>query len=86
MAPTTAGASARVSTVTLVSAAVTHAWGCYVLGSQNDNRDKLTGYGYVDDRFVMLRAQGTFQCAISRSDHYDQTFGLEVSITKCARF
>ena len=31
-------------------------------------------------------AQGTFQCAISRSDHYDQTFGLEVSITKCARF
>eukprot|EP00439_Symbiodinium_sp_Y106_P070319 s1069_g12.t1 len=71
----------------LISAAVTHAWYCYTLGSNKGLLDKLTGYGYMDDRLLLLRPHGTFEDlrrAVLRSDHFDKVFGLEVSLPKCA--
>ena len=71
----------------LISAAVTHAWCCYTLGSDRGLLDKLAGYGYVDDRLLLLRPHGTFddlRLAVQRSDHFDRVFGLEVSLPKCA--
>ena len=71
----------------LFSAAVTHAWCCYTLGSNKGLCDKLAGYGYVDDRLLLLRAHGSFddlRQAVQRSDYFDKVFGLEVSLPKCA--
>ena len=71
----------------LISAAMTHAWCCYTLGSDRGLLDKLAGYGYVDDRLLLLRSHGTFddlRLAVQRSDHFDRVFGLEVSLPKCA--
>ncbi|CAE7475726.1 L96 [Symbiodinium sp. CCMP2592] len=71
----------------LISAAVTHAWCCYTLGSSRELADKITGYGYIDDRLLLLRPHGTFddlQQAVRRSDHFDSVFGLQLSLRKCA--
>ena len=71
----------------LISAAVTHVWCCYTLGSNRDPSDKVIGYGYIDDRLLLLRPHGTFDDlreAVQRSDHFDAVFGLELSLPKCA--
>ena len=47
----------------------------------------MSGYGYVDDRTLLLRAKGSFahlRLAVQRSDAFDRAFGLEVSLPKCA--
>ena len=57
------------------------------LGSNKCLCDKLAGYGYVDDRLLLLRPHGSFddlRQAVQRSDYFDKVFGLEVSLPKCA--
>ena len=71
----------------LISAAMTHVWCCFTLGAQLDCRAKVTGYGYIDDRLLLLRSYGTFadlQQAVQRSNHFDRVFGLSLSLRKCA--
>ena len=71
----------------LISAAMTHVWCCFTLGAQLDCRAKVTGYGYIDDRLLLLRSNGTFadlQQAVQRSNHFDRVFGLSLSLRKCA--
>ena len=72
----------------MISAAVTHAWCCFVLGASNDIHDKITGYGYIDDRLLLMRARGSFEdlrMAVHWSDKFDKVFGLEVSLTISVR-
>ena len=71
----------------LISASVTHAWACYVLGASESLHSSVSGYGYVDDRTLLLRAGGSFEhlrAAVHRSDAFDRAFSLEVSLPKCA--
>ncbi|CAE7303259.1 L96, partial [Symbiodinium sp. CCMP2456] len=71
----------------LIAAAVTHAWSCFVLGPEDTSAQPITGYGYVDDRVLLLRAHGSFvelRYAVERSNRFDQAMQLEVSLPKCA--
>ncbi|CAE7354146.1 unnamed protein product, partial [Symbiodinium sp. CCMP2592] len=71
----------------LIAAAVTHVWACHVLGVEDQVDRPITGYGYVDDRVLLLRRHGSFQdlaLAVERSNQFDRAMQLEVSLPKCA--
>ena len=71
----------------LVSAAMTHAWACWVFGSSVSPQSPINGLGYIDDRLLLLRANHeitALRSAVSRSGQFDRAFGLEVSLKKCA--
>ena len=71
----------------LVSAAMTHAWACWVFGSSVSPQSPINGLGYIDDRLLLLRANheiAALRSAVSRSGQFDRAFGLEVSLKKCA--
>ena len=71
----------------LISAAMTHAWACWVFGSSVSPQSPINGLGYIDDRLLLLRANqeiAAMRSAVSRSGQFDRAFGLEVSLKKCA--
>ena len=71
----------------VISAAVTHVWACYVFGANLSLSSPVTGYGYIDDRLLLLRSNqdaAALTCAVDRSSRFDQAFCLEVSVAKCS--
>ena len=58
-----------------------HVWACWVFGANVSCHSPITGFGYIDDRLLLLRGNRN---AVSRSGQFDRDFGLEVSLNKCA--
>ena len=71
----------------LISAVITHAWACFVFGPRPDPQRPIAGYGYIDDRMILLRAHHSvarLREAVQRSSDFDRIFNLEVAARKCA--
>ena len=71
----------------LISAVITHAWACFVFGPRPDPQRPIAGFGYIDDRMILLRAHHSvahLRVAVQKSSDFDRIFNLEVAARKCA--